>query len=54
MEILSTLSPANAVPSPKNPFITPAFPEINYINFPIVILEGNPWGFIIISGTIPD
>jgi len=49
----SSLSPPKAVPYFLYPLSTPAFPEINSIIFPTVILDGNPWGFIIMSGHHP-
>jgi len=49
----SSLSPPKAVPYFQEPHKTPAFPDINSIIFPTVILDGNPWGFMIISGHHP-
>ena len=35
------------------PCIEPVFPAKLSINIPIVIREGNAWGLMMISGTIP-
>ncbi len=52
--ISSMLSPANAEPSTEEPRNAAAFPAIDSMNWPTVILDGNACGLIITSGTIPS
>jgi hypothetical protein len=47
-------SPTKPAPTHTFPLKSAALPPNDYINLPTVIMDGNAWGFIIISGTIPS
>ena len=50
----SMCSPAKAEPSTGDPLSAPAFPAMDSMNWPTVILDGNACGLIITSGTMPS
>ena len=50
----SGVSPANAVPSAENPLSEAALPEIDSMNCPTVIRDGNACGLMMTSGTTPS